>query len=59
MERSLLEGGVECVWELFADDREMKINKREGRGGGVVDPLKAVHSQGTLPLIFSPDVRTE
>ena len=50
---------MEGVWELFADDREMKINKREGRGGGVVDPLKAVHSQGTLPLIFSPDVRTE
>ncbi|XP_023228908.1 collagen type IV alpha-3-binding protein-like [Centruroides sculpturatus] len=54
------EGG----WQLFAEDGEMRMYKREVEVGGVVcDPLKAVHTvQGVTGhemchYFFSPDVR--
>ena len=35
---------VDSVWELFAEDGEMKMYKREEEiDGMVVDPLKALH----------------
>ena len=35
----------EGVWELFAEDGEMRMYKREEEVDGlVVDPLKALHS---------------
>jgi len=59
------EGG-EGVWELFADDGEMKMYKREEEVDGmVVDPLKALHTVTNVTArelchyFFSPDVRTE
>ena len=41
---------VDGVWELFAEDGEMRMYKREEEKDGlVVDPLKALHSvRGTL-----------
>lgn len=40
----LLPGGKDGVWELFAEDGEMKMFKREEEVDGmVVDPLKALH----------------
>ena len=58
-----VEGGV---WQLFAEDGEMKMYKREEEIDGLaVDPLKAVHTvkgvtgrEMTL-YFFSPDVRFE
>jgi len=54
------------VWELFAEDGEMKMYKREEMVDGmVVDPLKALHTvQGVTAkelchYFFSPDVRCE
>ena len=59
-------GGTEGVWELFADDGEMKMYKREEEVDGmVVDPLKALHTVTNVTArelchyFFSPDVRTE
>jgi len=53
-------------WELFADDGEMKMYKREEEVDGmVVDPLKALHSvrgvtaKELCHYFFSPSVRTE
>ena len=60
-----MEGGVEGVWELIADDREMKINKKEEVDGMVVYPLKAGHmvthttASELCHLFSSPDKRTE
>ena len=41
---------VDGVWELFAEDGEMRMYKREEEKDGlVVDPLKALHSvRGTI-----------
>ena len=54
------------AWELFADDGEMKMYKREEEVDGmVVDPLKALHSvrgvtaKELCHYFFSPAVRTE
>jgi len=54
------------AWELFADDGEMKMYKREEEVDGmVVDPLKALHSvrgvtaRELCHYFFSPAVRTE
>jgi len=59
-------GGEEGVWQLFAEDGEMKMYKREEEVDGmVVDPLKAMHSVSRVTAkelchhFFSPDVRTE
>ena len=43
---------VDGVWELFAEDGEMRMYKREEEKDGlVVDPLKALHSvRGTVIL---------
>jgi len=56
------EGG----WELFAEDGEMRMYKREEEVDGLVmDPLKAVHTvkgftgREMCQLFFSPDVRME
>jgi len=56
----------EGVWELFADEGEMKMYKREEEVDGmVVDPLKALHSVAGVTArelchyFWSPDVRTE
>jgi collagen type IV alpha-3-binding protein len=56
------EGG----WELFAEDGEMRMYKREEELGGlVVDPLKAVHTVKGVTAhemchyFFNPDVRME
>lgn len=39
-----LKVGQDSVWELFAEDGEMKMYKREEEiDGMVVDPLKALH----------------
>ena len=39
-----LQVGQDSVWELFAEDGEMKMYKREEEiDGMVVDPLKALH----------------
>ncbi len=39
-----LEVGQDSVWELFAEDGEMRMYKREEEVDGmVVDPLKALH----------------
>ena len=36
--------GQDSVWELFAEDGEMRMYKREEEVDGmVVDPLKALH----------------
>jgi len=58
--------GAEGVWELFADDGEMKMYKREEEVDGmVVDPLKALHTvthvtaRELCHYFFSPAVRTE
>ena len=58
-----VEGGV---WQLFAEDGEMKMYKREEEIDGVaVDPLKAVHTvkgvtgREMTHYFFSPDVRFE
>jgi len=57
---SVGEGG----WELFAEDGEMRMYKREEEIDGlVVDPLKAVHSvkgvtgRELCHYFFSPDYR--
>lgn len=59
-------GVEEGVWELFAEDGEMRMYKREEEIDGlVVDPLKAVHTvkgftgREMCQLFFSPDVRME
>ena len=56
----------EGTWELFADEGEMKMYKREEEVDGmVVDPLKALHSVGNVTArelchyFWSPDVRLE
>ena len=56
------EGG----WELFAEDGEMRMYKREEEINGlVVDPLKAVHTvkgvtgREMCHYFFSPEVRME
>lgn len=58
--------GQDGVWELFAEDGEMRMYKREEEVDGmVVDPLKAHHQvQGVTArelchYFFSPDVRLE
>ena len=40
------DGDPDSVWELFAEDGEMKMYKREEEteDGMVVDPLKALHT---------------
>jgi len=59
-------GTGDGVWELFADDGEMKMYKREEEVDGmVVDPLKALHTVNRVSArelchyFFSPEVRTE
>ena len=56
----------EGTWELFADEGEMKMYKREEEVDGmVVDPLKALHSvtgvtaREICHYFWSPDVRLE
>jgi collagen type IV alpha-3-binding protein len=56
------EGG----WQLFAEDGEMKMYKREEEVNGmVVDPLKACHvvrgvtGHEMCHFFFSPDVRMD
>lgn len=56
----------EGTWELFADEGEMKMYKREEEVDGmVVDPLKALHTVGNVTArelchyFWSPDVRLE
>jgi collagen type IV alpha-3-binding protein len=56
------EGG----WQLFAEDGEMKMYKREEEVNGMVmDPLKACHvvrgvtGHEMCHYFFSPDVRME
>merc|ERR1719187_2016782 len=58
--------GAEGVWELFAEDGEMKMYKREEEVDVmVVDPLKAIHQVSGVSAkelchyFFSPDVRLE
>lgn len=58
-----VEGGV---WQLFAEEGEMKMYRREEEEGGlVVDPLKAVHqvrgatAHEMAHHFWSPDVRFE
>jgi len=59
-------GPEEGVWELFAEEGEMKMYKREEEVDGmVVDPLKAIHqvtgvtAHELCHYFFDPDVRTE
>jgi len=59
-------GPEEGVWELFAEDGEMKMYKREEEVDGmVVDPLKALHqvkgvsAKELCHYFFSPDYRLE
>jgi len=59
-------GPEEGVWEVFAEEGEMKMYKREEMVDGmVVDPLKAIHqvtgvtARELCHYFFSPDVRTE
>jgi collagen type IV alpha-3-binding protein len=49
-----LQVGQDSVWELFAEDGEMKMYKREEEiDGMVVDPLKALHQvKGMLDYLF-------
>ena len=54
------------MWQLFAEDGEMKMYKREEEVDGLaVDPLKAVHTvkgvtgREMTHYFFSPDVRFE
>ena len=54
------------MWELFAEDGEMKMYKREEEVDGmVVDPLKALHTVSNVTArelchyFWSPDVRLE
>ena len=56
----------EGVWELFAEDGEMRMYKREEEVDGlVVDPLKALHSvrgvtaRELCHYFFAPEVRME
>jgi len=56
----------EGTWELFADEGEMKMYKREEEVDGmVVDPLKALHSVSRVTArelchyFWSPDFRLE
>lgn len=58
--------GKDGVWELFAEDGEMRMYKREEEVDGmVVDPLKALHqvrgvtARELCHYFFSPDVRME
>ncbi|CAG7835936.1 unnamed protein product [Allacma fusca] len=60
------QGVGEGVWELFAEDGEMRMYKREEEVNGlVVDPLKAVHTvKGVTGFemchyFFSPDYRLD
>jgi len=59
-------GGEGGVWQLFAEDGEMKMYKREEEIDGVaVDPLKAVHTvkgvtgREMCHYFYSTDVRFE
>jgi len=59
-------GPEEGVWELFAEEGEMKMYKREEEVDGmVVDPLKAIHqvtgvtARELCHYFFNPEVRTE
>lgn len=59
-------GVEEGVWQLFAEDGEMKMYKREEEVDGLaVDPLKAVHTVKGVTghemthYFFNPDVRFE
>merc|ERR1719357_697122 len=61
-----LQVGQDSVWELFAEDGEMKMYKREEEVDGmVVDPLKALHqvkgvtARELCYYFFAPDVRME
>ena len=47
-------GQEDSIWELFAEDGEMKMYKREEEiDGMVVDPLKALHQvKGTYEIQF-------
>lgn len=61
-----LQVGQDSVWELFAEDGEMKMyTRKEEVDGMVVDPLKALHQvQGVTArelcyYFFAPDVRME
>ncbi|TRY62817.1 hypothetical protein TCAL_13105 [Tigriopus californicus] len=58
--------GNDGVWELFAQEGEMRMYKREEEvEGRVVDPLKALHqvkgvtARELCHYFFSPDVRME
>ncbi len=43
------------MWELFAEDGEMKMYKMEMElDGNIVDPLKAVHSVKVCLLFVMP-----
>ena len=46
-------GQEDSIWELFAEDGEMKMYKREEEiDGMVVDPLKALHQvKGTYEIL--------
>ncbi|XP_064475291.1 ceramide transfer protein-like [Ornithodoros turicata] len=62
--RYALMGVGEGGWQLFAEDGEMKMYKREVEEGGVVcDPLKAVHvvrgvtGHEMCHYFYNPDVR--
>lgn len=59
-------GVGEGAWELFAEDGEMRMYRREEElNGNVVDPLKAVHTVRGVTgaemchYFFDPDVRLE
>lgn len=59
-------GLQDSVWELFAEDGEMKMYKREEEVDGmVIDPLKALHqvkgvtARELCYYFFAPEVRME
>lgn len=63
---ALLEAGVGSQWNLFAEEGEMKLYKREEIVDGMVmDPLKAIHSVRGVTghemchYFFDPSVRME
>ncbi len=49
-----LKVGQDSVWELFAEDGEMRMYKREEEVDGmVVDPLKALHQVQTYIFMLN------
>merc|ERR1719510_1398669 len=61
-----LQVGQDSVWELFAEDGEMKMyTRKEEVDGMVVDPLKALHqvkgvtARELCYYFFAPEVRME